>query len=58
MTRVTKCLGIMVASIVGTGVAYDAHRLGLASAFGALAVMFFIGLLPAADADMKDWYRR
>lgn len=58
MSRVMKCLLTLVASIVGAGWAYDAHRTGLACAFGTLACLFLVGLLPAADADARDWRHR
>lgn len=48
MSRVMKCLLTLVVSIVGAGWAYDAHRTGLACAFGTLACLFLVGLLPAA----------
>lgn len=59
MSRVTKCLSIVVASTVGAGWAYDANRHGLVWACVVLAAVFFIGLLPAAaEADAVDRFRR
>lgn len=58
MSRVAKCIGIMVAAAVGAGWSYDAHRFGMAGALGVLTVLFFFALLPAAELDLDDRFRR